>query len=85
MTAPSQKIGLYGGSFDPIHFGHLRPVREAREALGLDRVLYLPTARPPHKAGGGGARLGALRDGRARAAAASEGCASRDFEMRRRA
>ncbi len=44
------KVGLYGGSFDPIHFGHLRPVRQARDALGLDRVVYLPTARPPHKA-----------------------------------
>ncbi len=43
------KIGLYGGSFDPIHHGHIRPVREARDALGLDRVIYLPTARPPHK------------------------------------
>ncbi len=43
------KIGLYGGSFDPIHYGHLRPVREARRALGLERVIYLPTARPPHK------------------------------------
>ncbi len=43
------KIGLYGGSFDPIHVGHLRPVREARAALALDRVIYLPTAQPPHK------------------------------------
>ncbi len=43
------KLGLYGGSFDPIHFGHLEPAREAREALNLDRVIYLPTARPPHK------------------------------------
>jgi len=43
------RIGLYGGSFDPIHRGHLAPVRRAREVLGLDRVLYLPTARPPHK------------------------------------
>ncbi len=45
------KIGLYGGSFDPIHYGHIRPAREAREALGLDRLIYLPTARPPHKPG----------------------------------
>ena len=45
------KLGLYGGSFDPIHYGHLQPVRRAREALGLDRILYLPTARPPHKRG----------------------------------
>lgn len=45
------KIGLYGGSFDPIHYGHIRPVEEAKQALGLDRVIYLPTARPPHKPG----------------------------------
>lgn len=43
------KIGLFGGSFDPIHRGHLEPVRQARALLGLDRVIYLPTAKPPHK------------------------------------
>lgn len=43
------RIGLYGGSFDPIHYGHLRPVQAAGAALGLDKVIYLPTARPPHK------------------------------------
>jgi len=43
------RLGLYGGSFDPVHLGHLLPVRHAMETLGLDRVLYLPTARPPHK------------------------------------
>jgi nicotinate-nucleotide adenylyltransferase len=43
------KLGLFGGSFDPIHRGHVLPVQEARRALGLDRVLYLPTAHPPHK------------------------------------
>ncbi len=45
----ARRVGLFGGSFDPIHAGHLGPVREARDALGLDRVVYLPTARPPHK------------------------------------
>jgi nicotinate-nucleotide adenylyltransferase len=45
------KVGLFGGSFDPIHRGHLDPVRAARSALGLDRVIYLPTAHPPHKPG----------------------------------
>jgi nicotinate-nucleotide adenylyltransferase len=45
------KVGLFGGSFDPIHRGHIEPVQEARRALALDRVLYLPTARPPHKPG----------------------------------
>ena len=43
------KLGLFGGSFDPIHAGHVLPVREARQALGLDRVIFLPTAMPPHK------------------------------------
>ncbi|MCP4653966.1 MAG: nicotinate (nicotinamide) nucleotide adenylyltransferase [bacterium] len=44
------RVGLFGGSFDPIHCGHLRPVQQAREALELEEVIYLPTARPPHKA-----------------------------------
>ena len=45
------KVGLFGGSFDPIHRGHIDPVQEARRSLGLDRVVYLPTAKPPHKPG----------------------------------
>ncbi|HMB52872.1 MAG TPA: nicotinate-nucleotide adenylyltransferase [Thermoanaerobaculia bacterium] len=44
-----RRVGLFGGSFDPIHRGHLDPVRAAAESLALDRVVYLPTARPPHK------------------------------------
>lgn len=44
-----RRVGLFGGSFDPIHEGHLAPVRRARRELGLERVIYLPTARPPHK------------------------------------
>ncbi len=47
----AERIGLFGGSFDPPHRGHLEPVRAARAVLGLERVLYLPTAQPPHKAG----------------------------------
>ncbi|MCG8457989.1 MAG: nicotinate-nucleotide adenylyltransferase [Holophagales bacterium] len=46
-----ERLGLYGGSFDPIHQGHVLPVLHALSTLGLDRVLYLPTARPPHKRG----------------------------------
>jgi nicotinate-nucleotide adenylyltransferase len=46
------KLGLFGGSFDPIHCGHVEPVKEACRRLGLDRVIYLPTAVPPHKPGG---------------------------------
>jgi nicotinate-nucleotide adenylyltransferase len=45
------RVGLFGGSFDPIHRGHVEPVVEARRALALDQVVYLPTAEPPHKEG----------------------------------
>ncbi len=45
------KIGLYGGSFDPIHRGHVSAPRAALRELGLDRVIFLPTAHPPHKVG----------------------------------
>ncbi len=45
-------IGILGGSFDPIHAGHLLLAESARERLGLDRVLLIPAASPPHKPGG---------------------------------
>ncbi|MDX1632909.1 MAG: nicotinate (nicotinamide) nucleotide adenylyltransferase [Thermoanaerobaculia bacterium] len=43
------KVGLFGGSFDPVHRAHLEIARAARRDLGLDRILFLPTAVPPHK------------------------------------
>jgi len=43
------RVGLFGGSFNPIHFGHLRAAEEDREALGLDLVYFVPAASPPHK------------------------------------
>jgi len=45
------RVGLYGGTFDPIHRGHIDPVQAAIGQLGLERVDYLPTAKPPHKRG----------------------------------
>lgn len=42
-------IGLLGGSFDPIHLGHLRAAESAREQLGLSRVLFVPANLPPHR------------------------------------
>ena len=44
-----RKVGLYGGSFDPIHNGHLIIARAVAEGLGLERVVFLPSAKPPHK------------------------------------
>lgn len=45
----AESIGLFGGSFDPIHCGHLITARAVAERLSLDRVLFLPAANPPHK------------------------------------
>ncbi|MDH4188292.1 MAG: nicotinate-nucleotide adenylyltransferase [Nitrospira sp.] len=47
------RLGLLGGSFNPIHNGHLAIARQTREALGLDRVLLIPTGQPPHKQSNG--------------------------------
>jgi nicotinate-nucleotide adenylyltransferase len=44
------RIGVLGGSFDPVHRGHVALADAARRELDLARVLFLPTARPPHKA-----------------------------------
>lgn len=43
------KIGIFGGTFNPPHMGHVLAVREVKEALGLDKILVIPAAQPPHK------------------------------------
>jgi nicotinate-nucleotide adenylyltransferase len=47
-------FGVFGGTFNPIHVGHLRSAEEVCEILGLERMLFVPSANPPHKAGAPG-------------------------------
>lgn len=47
------RLGIFGGTFNPVHLGHLRSAEEVREAHGLDRILFVPSATPPHKHTGG--------------------------------
>jgi nicotinate-nucleotide adenylyltransferase len=42
-------IGIFGGTFDPVHYGHLRSVLEVKEIFGLDEVRLVPSAQPPHR------------------------------------
>jgi nicotinate-nucleotide adenylyltransferase len=45
----NRRIGIVGGTFDPIHIGHLDAAEAAREALGLDRIMLVPSFEPPHR------------------------------------
>lgn len=76
------RIGIVGGTFDPIHLGHLAVAEAARACAGLDRVVLVPAAIPPHR---GPARASAEdRLAMARmAAAGEEGVEVSDIELRR--
>ncbi|MES1239786.1 MAG: nicotinate-nucleotide adenylyltransferase [Chloroflexota bacterium] len=56
MTAPGagtkRRVGMMGGTFDPIHVGHLAIADDVREALDLERILFVPAGHPPHKPAG---------------------------------
>ncbi len=75
------RIGLFGGTFDPVHLGHLRAAESAREALELELVAFLPSAVPPHRTTSSPAED---RLTMTRLATASNPCfASWDTELRR--
>ena len=49
MTSKPLKIGVMGGTFNPVHYGHLVTAEEASVQFGLDKVIFMPTGWPPHK------------------------------------
>ena len=49
-----KRIGIMGGTFDPVHIGHLFIAEQARETFELNLVLFIPTGYPPHKQTSGG-------------------------------
>ena len=68
----AQRIGIYGGSFDPVHHGHLILARDAVEQLGLARLVFVPAAVSPHKLGRTPGAPGAWRRRMLQAAVADE-------------
>lgn len=52
MTENQERIGVFGGTFDPVHNAHIAMARAAAEGADLDQVLFMVAARPPHKSGG---------------------------------
>lgn len=50
METPAEKIAIMGGTFNPIHYAHLLSAEQVREGLGYEKIVFMPSARPPHKA-----------------------------------
>jgi len=79
-----ERFGIYGGTFSPIHMGHVRAAHAFLEAMQLDRLLVIPTAQPPHKAAVDGASADQrLRMAQLAFAASDERLTVSDYEIRR--
>lgn len=74
---------MFGGTFNPVHLGHLRAAEEVREALSLDRVLFVPARVPPHKGGEPVAPAEVRLELVARAVEGNPGFGVSDAELRR--
>ena len=78
------RIGIYGGSFNPPHLGHIRAAQETRRRLRLDRVILIPDAVPPHKTLAAGSPDAKTRLALVRLAVEGcEGLEVSDIELRR--
>ncbi len=77
------KLGLLGGTFNPIHLAHVRIAEEARDVVGLDQILFIPAADPPHKKLDGDVAFGLRYEMVKRAIADNEAFAITDIEARR--
>ncbi|TWH59888.1 nicotinate-nucleotide adenylyltransferase [Desulfitobacterium sp. LBE] len=51
INAPPKRIGIMGGTFDPLHYGHLVAAEMAHHEFALEKVIFIPTGNPPHKVG----------------------------------
>lgn len=79
-----RRIGVFGGTFNPIHYGHLRVADAVRRRLALDELRLVPAARPPHKLGDGSVAAADDRLEMARLAVAEfPGLTVSDVELRR--
>ena len=81
--APPKGVGLFGGTFNPVHLGHLRTAQEVLEEFGLDHIRFIPAANPPHKdchdLVDGSQRLAMLK----RAISGNSGFVASDAELKR--
>ncbi len=84
MPARAPRIALFGGSFNPIHVGHLIVAEEAADRFGLDRVIFVPAGEPPHKDSSGLAPAAARLEMVRRSVAGNARFDVSDLEIRRR-